>query len=84
MAGEMRLKATRGICARVDAPAFDKPIPSSHGAEPKQTRRRPQIHANLSQGAPIAVLSDPKRLVAYPNDAWRDNSLQRSREFSFF
>ncbi len=47
-----------------DAPAFDEPIPSGHGAKPKQTRRQPQIHANLSQGAPIAGLSDPKRLVA--------------------
>ncbi len=48
--------------AREDA-IFDQPNPSGHGAEPKQTRRRPQIHANFSQGAPIADLSNPRRLA---------------------
>ncbi len=49
---------------------FDRPMPSGRGAEPKQTRRQPQIHANYSEGAPIAVFSDSKRFVASGTCGW--------------
>src|SRR5579863_968465 len=48
---------------RGKAPYFDNPKPSGPGAEPKQTRRRCQLHAKFLQGLARAVLSDSKRLV---------------------
>ena len=45
------------ICARSRSGSRTAPNPSASGADPKPTRRRPQIHANFLQDLPIAVSS---------------------------